>query len=133
MLPTVQEEKIEPVEDMDEGDESDMEIDSMGVELNERLRAAATLREAGITTTVLEEEWERWFDAAEAGDLLLDGNIPSQISTTFMPPRPLNTAFSTNAPLNIQQWQPSSSNLNSTETGYQESLLHLTSLQQRFQ
>lgn len=90
------------MEDLDDdGDESDMEIDSVGVELNERLRAAAALREAGNATTVMDEEWEQWLkDAAEAGGMhsladhifpLPDSNIPGQASTTSVPRR-LNAA-----------------------------------------
>jgi hypothetical protein len=61
----------EDTDDMDEdGEESDMEVDSVGVELNERLRAAAASREAGYPTTVMDEEWEEWLkDAAEAGGM----------------------------------------------------------------
>jgi hypothetical protein len=82
LFPTVQEEKIESVEgdgdmeDMDDGGESDMEIDIVSVE--------AALREA--------EEWLK--DVAEAGDIsshifpLPDNNVPSHISTTSMPPQP---------------------------------------------
>jgi hypothetical protein len=105
----VQEEKMEvgdvegDLEDMnDDGDESDMEIDSVGVELNERLRAAAALREAGNATTVMDEEWEQWLkDAAEAGGIpsladhifpLPESNVPGQSPSTSMPPRLLNAA-----------------------------------------
>jgi hypothetical protein len=111
----VQEEKMEAVEgagDMedidDDGDESDMEIDSVGVELNERLRAAAALREAGNATTVMDEEWEQWLkDAAEAGgipslaDYILPGpnsSNPGNVSSTSVPPRLLNAA-------RLGQWQ----------------------------
>jgi hypothetical protein len=105
----VQEEKMEAVEggrDMedidDDGDESDMEIDSVGVELNERLRAAAALREAGNATTVMDEAWEQWLkDAAEAGgipslaDYILpvpDSSNPRNVSSTPVSPRLLNAA-----------------------------------------
>jgi len=57
--------------EMDEdGDDSDVEIQSVGVELNERLRAAVAQREAGNSSTVMDEEWEQWLkDAVEAGGL----------------------------------------------------------------
>jgi hypothetical protein len=105
----VLEEKLEAVEgggDMedndDDGDESDMEIDSVGVELNERLRAAAALREAGNATTVMDEEWEQWLkEAVEAGGIpsladyilpLPDNSNPGNVSSTSLPPRLLNAA-----------------------------------------
>lgn len=91
------------VEDMDEGEDSDVEIESVGVELNERLRAAAAQREAGNDSTVMDEEWEQWLkEAAEAGGIpfLADhgfhfsdnDNASSSISPTSMPPRLLNAA-----------------------------------------
>lgn len=48
------------MEDMDDGGKSGMDIDRVGVELNERLRAAATLREVGNPNTVMDEESEQW-------------------------------------------------------------------------
>jgi hypothetical protein len=90
---------------MDEdGDESDMEIESVGVELNERLRAAAAQREAGNSTTVMDEEWEQWLkEAAEAGGIpfLAEQGFPLSSSSsrtsgrstaTAMPSRLLNAA-----------------------------------------
>ena len=54
----------------DEEEYSDEEIESVGVELNERLRAAVAQREAGNTGTVMDEEWEQWLkEAVEAGGL----------------------------------------------------------------
>lgn len=86
----------------DEEEESDMEIDSVGVELNERLRAAAAQREAGNATTVMDAEWEQWLkDAAEAGvlpSLSEQGFLPQsqgasrQPPSTVMPPHLLNAA-----------------------------------------
>jgi hypothetical protein len=69
-------------EDMD--DDSDLDIPSVGDELNERLRAAVAQREAGNTSTIMDEEWEQWLkDAVEAGglpflapDLSPNANIP---------------------------------------------------------
>ncbi|KUJ08805.1 uncharacterized protein LY89DRAFT_539759, partial [Mollisia scopiformis] len=65
--------------DMEEdGEESDAEITSVGVELNERLRAAVAQREAGNTTIPIDEEWEQWLkDAVEAGSLPY---LPSDLS-----------------------------------------------------
>jgi hypothetical protein len=90
---------VEEMEDIEEGDEreaeengvdedmdedSDLEIQSVGIELNERLRAAVAQREAGNTSTVMDEEWEQWLkDAVEAGgipflspELSPNANIP---------------------------------------------------------
>jgi len=158
MFPTVQEEKIEPVqlygdmEDMDDGDESDMEINSVDVELREA------------------EQWLK--DVAVAGDIpphifpLPDNNVTSHISTTSMRPRLPNDTLvsqwhqipefiqdhnsqseqtnlvpvsgrsalsniSTTAPFNIQQRQPQSSNSGFYETN--STLLSLFHLQQRLQ
>lgn len=58
-------------EDKDDMDlESDDELESVGVELNERLRAQAARREAGDTSAVLDEEWEQWLkNAIDTGEL----------------------------------------------------------------
>lgn len=53
-------------------EESDDELASVGVPLNERLRAQAARREAGDTSVILDEEWEQWLkNAIESGDLAL--------------------------------------------------------------
>ncbi|KAI9047485.1 hypothetical protein LZ554_008204 [Drepanopeziza brunnea f. sp. 'monogermtubi'] len=71
-------------EEMDEdAEDSDAELQSVGTELNERLRAAAAQREAG-QDTVMDEEWEQWLkETVEAGglpflsaDLSPHANIP---------------------------------------------------------
>ncbi|KAG0651651.1 hypothetical protein D0Z07_2168 [Hyphodiscus hymeniophilus] len=98
-------------EDMDEEDEdSDAEIRSVGIELNERLRAAVAEREAGNAATVMDEEWEQWLkDAVEAGgipflssDLSPNANIPgtrpASNDSPAMHPRLLNAA-------RLGQWQ----------------------------
>jgi hypothetical protein len=66
---------VEYLDDEEENDddmdvESDLEeIESVGVQLNERLRAQAARREAGDSTAVLDEEWEQWLkNAIEAGE-----------------------------------------------------------------
>ena len=96
--------------DMDEdGDDSDIEIQSVGIELNERLRAAVAQREAGNAATVMDEEWEQWLkEAAEAGglpflssDLSPNANIPGTRPATnrqTLDPRLLNAA-------RLGQWQ----------------------------
>ncbi len=106
---TVQEEQMGSIEGEggmeevnDDGDESDMEIDSVGVELNERLRAAAAQRDAGNAATVMDEEWEQWLkEAAEAGGIpslagyilpAPDSSNPGNPSSTTVPPRLLNAA-----------------------------------------
>lgn len=49
---------------------SDDELDSVGVELNQRLRAQAARREAGDNSAVLDAEWEQWFkNVMESGAL----------------------------------------------------------------
>lgn len=90
--------------DMDEdGEDSDVEIQSVGVELNERLRAAVAQREAGNSATVMDEEWEQWLkEAAEAGglpflasDLSPNANVPGTRPASerqTMDPRLLNAA-----------------------------------------
>jgi hypothetical protein len=78
-------------EEMDE--DSDLEIQSVGVDLNERLRAAVALREAGNSSTVMDEEWEQWLkDAVEAGgipflspELSPNANIPGTRPATHDP------------------------------------------------
>lgn len=58
--------------------ESEDELESVGVELNERLRAQAARREAGDTSAVLDEEWELWLkNAIETGEL---GLLNEQLS-----------------------------------------------------
>lgn len=80
----------------DDGDsnqaESDDEFESVGVDLNERLRDRATLREAGDTSVVLDEEWEQWLkNAIDSGELtLLTEQMTEQMfrrasSTTLIP------------------------------------------------
>ncbi|KAF5680903.1 hypothetical protein FHETE_291 [Fusarium heterosporum] len=50
--------------------ESEDELDSVGVELNERLRDGVARREAGDTSAVLDEEWEQWLkNAIESGEM----------------------------------------------------------------
>lgn len=48
--------------------DSDTEIQSVGADLNERLRAAAAQRESGNTGAIMDEEWEQWLkNVLEAG------------------------------------------------------------------
>ena len=55
----------------EDGDDSDSEMpQSVGVELNERLRSVVAQREAGNTEIPIDEEWEQWLkDAQENGGL----------------------------------------------------------------
>jgi hypothetical protein len=109
----IQEDETEDNEhenDMEEdGEESDAELQSVGQELNERLRAAVAQREAGNTSAPIDEEWEQWLkDAVEAGglpylssDLSPNANIPGTRPATDSPamhPRLLNAA-------RLGQWQ----------------------------
>ncbi|KAF7548480.1 hypothetical protein G7Z17_g7044 [Cylindrodendrum hubeiense] len=77
------------LDDLDDGDmdvESENEIDSVGVELNERLRAQAARREAGDSTAVLDEEWEQWLkNAIENGELFRHGNDSNITPTSLLP------------------------------------------------
>ncbi|RDL42393.1 Uncharacterized protein BP5553_02372 [Venustampulla echinocandica] len=82
--------------DDEDAEDSDVEIRSVGIELNERLRAAVAQREAGNAATVMDEEWEQWLkEAAEAGgipfsDIALspNANIPgTRPATTEQAPR----------------------------------------------
>ncbi|KAH7389089.1 hypothetical protein BKA64DRAFT_129777 [Cadophora sp. MPI-SDFR-AT-0126] len=89
--------------EMDEDiDDSDVEIQSVGVALNEQLRANAALREAG-SDTVMDEAWEQWLkEAAESGgmpymptELSPNANIPGTrpaVDNSDMPSRLLTAA-----------------------------------------
>lgn len=80
--------------------ESDDEVQSVGVELNRRLRTQAARREAGDTTAILDEEWEQWLkNAIDSGELFLiterlfrPGADPSVIPPTLFPPGMLSAA-----------------------------------------
>lgn len=85
----------EDSDDMDEDEEdSEMEIESVGVELNERLRAAVAQREAGDTAAVLDSEWEEWLKDAVEGEGLPAYPPPNVPDGAFVmpgiPPRLLN-------------------------------------------
>jgi len=92
------EEDADDTEGMDEDeDESDVEIQSIGIELNERLRAAAAQRAAGNPDAVMDEAWEQWLkDIAEGGvpdDIFspLQTSIAGQtLPSSTIPPRLLN-------------------------------------------
>ncbi len=57
-------------EDDEDDEESEDELESVGVELNERLRSQAARREAGDRSAVLDEAWEEWLKTAiESGEL----------------------------------------------------------------
>ncbi|KAF4989168.1 hypothetical protein FDECE_14792 [Fusarium decemcellulare] len=81
--------------------ESDDELESVGVELNERLRDRVARREAGDTSAVLDEEWEQWLkNAIETGELstylsdqIFRGSDSSSIvPAALFPPGLLSTA-----------------------------------------
>ncbi|KAH7256317.1 uncharacterized protein FTOL_01260 [Fusarium torulosum] len=77
--------------------ESEDELDSVGVELNERLRDGVARREAGDTSAVLDEEWEQWLkNAIESGEMnfLNEHHIfhESDIPATSFPPSLLSAA-----------------------------------------
>ncbi len=82
-------------EDGEDGEESDAEILSVGIELNERLRAAVAQREAGNAATVMDEEWEQWLkDAVEAGGLpFLSSELSPSANVPGTRPAPQNSAM----------------------------------------
>ncbi|KAI9744472.1 MAG: hypothetical protein M1818_002001 [Claussenomyces sp. TS43310] len=66
-------------EDMDDDleDDSDIEMESVGVELNERLRRAVAQREAGDDTVSFDAEFEQWLkEAAEASGENAANSLP---------------------------------------------------------
>lgn len=87
-----QEAEEEVVDDDDDDDDdvaSESDIQSVGIELNARLRAGAARREAGETTAVLDEEWEQWLKHVVDSGLLHD-NMSEQsfrqfVDTTVIP------------------------------------------------
>ncbi|KAI1077350.1 hypothetical protein F5B20DRAFT_272534 [Whalleya microplaca] len=87
-----------PDEDMEGEEDSDGELESIGVELNERLRERAARHEAGDMSEPLDEEWEQWLkNAIESGELpFLTEQILRQSSQLPIPqallPRMLSAA-----------------------------------------
>ncbi|KZF22041.1 hypothetical protein L228DRAFT_247652 [Xylona heveae TC161] len=74
-------------DDNDDNDDDDGELESVGVELNRRLLAAAAARERGADVVVMDEAWEQWLkDAAERGVL---GDLSSglRVGQAFPPLR----------------------------------------------
>ncbi|KAG6258429.1 hypothetical protein E4U24_002046 [Claviceps purpurea] len=92
--------------DREDGESSsdDDPFESVGVELNERLRERALRREAGDMSVVMDEEWEHWLkNALESGELpllaeqltdILFLHVPSTavIPFSFIPPGMLRAA-----------------------------------------
>lgn len=80
--------------------ESEDEMESVGVELNERLRDRVARREAGDTSTILDEEWEQWLkNAIETGELSLlteqifrGADSSTIVPAALFPPGLLSTA-----------------------------------------
>ncbi|VZH87449.1 unnamed protein product [Fusarium fujikuroi] len=77
--------------------ESEDELDSVGVELNERLRDGVARRDAGDTSAVLDEEWEQWLkNAIESGEInYLNDHIfhdSDTVPAALFPPGLLSTA-----------------------------------------
>ncbi|KAI2472557.1 hypothetical protein F4781DRAFT_342966 [Annulohypoxylon bovei var. microspora] len=91
-----------PDEEMEGEDEedSDGELTSVGVALNERLRERAARHEAGDTSLPLDEEWEQWLkNAIESGELpflteqiVRESNNVALIPQALFPPRMLSAA-----------------------------------------
>ncbi|CZT12074.1 uncharacterized protein RAG0_16039 [Rhynchosporium agropyri] len=101
-----EDEEIEDTEvenEMDEDDDSDGEVSSIGVALNEQLRANAALRALG-SDIVMDEAWEQWLkEAAESGGMPymptelsptanIPGTRPAQLENAPNPTRLLNAA-----------------------------------------
>lgn len=95
----------EPEEDkLEEEDDSDEELESVGAELNQRLRAQVARREAGDDSAVLDAEWEQWLkNAIESGeltylteqiteDLFQRASASSSISAALIPQAMINAA-----------------------------------------
>ncbi|KAK3394506.1 hypothetical protein B0H63DRAFT_48289 [Podospora didyma] len=82
------------------GDESDEELESVGVALNERLRERVAMRNvSGDTSMPLDEEWENWLkNAIESGELrqIAQSSGPDNSLTAedIFPPRMLAAARS---------------------------------------
>lgn len=88
----------------EDGSENQSETDmyeSIGVDLNERLRAGAARRAAGDTSAVLDEEWEQWLkNAIETGILRADMSErtfrdllgSSRVPRNIIPPTMLSAA-----------------------------------------
>lgn len=72
----------------------DEQIHSIGLELNERLRAGAARRAAGEEDAVLDEEWEQWLrNALDNGILHRDATgDPSSLIPLNMIPAPLTAS-----------------------------------------
>jgi hypothetical protein len=99
-----------------DGEDSDAELESVGVELNRRLRDAVAQREAGNISTVMDAEYEQWLkERAEAGDLPFSdvnlspnanvpGTRPASAERLSLDPRVLNAA-------RLGQWQQIPDNL----------------------
>jgi len=88
-------------DDAMDGDESDGELQSVGVELNERLLARVAAHRAGDTSQPLDEAWEQWLkQALESGEyarvtdqiaLMADADNPL-VPADLFPPRMLDAA-----------------------------------------
>ena len=93
-------------EGMEGEDDSESELESIGVALNERLRERAARREAGDTSEPLDEEWEQWLkNAIDSGELpfmaeqiLRQSTDPALVPHLEFPPQMLNAA-------RADQWQ----------------------------
>ena len=87
-------------EGMEGEEDSEGELESIGVALNERLRERAARREAGDTSEPLDEEWEQWLkNAIDSGELpfmaeqiLRQSTDPALLPTLDFPPQMLSAA-----------------------------------------
>jgi len=65
-----------------DGDESEGELQSVGVPLNQRLQARVAAHNAGDTSEPLDEDWEQWLkNALETGEFHLVADQMARLST----------------------------------------------------
>lgn len=88
------EEEREGDEQMEDDEDSDEEIRSVGIELNARLQAVVSQREAGDSAAIMDEEWENWLkDAIESGVPFFGSNLSPTANIPGTRPAEGNTPF----------------------------------------
>ncbi len=96
----IEEDTAETADEGMDGEDSEGELESIGVALNERLRERAARREAGDTSEPLDEEWEQWLkNAIDSGELpflaeqiLQQSNDLTIVPQAFFPPQMVSAA-----------------------------------------
>jgi hypothetical protein len=87
-------------EDMEGEEDSDGELESIGIALNQHLRERVARREAGDTAEPLDEDWEQWLkNAIDSGELpymseqiVQHLNDMTFVPQAFFPPRMVSAA-----------------------------------------